>query len=173
MCLFTDSACLLRNPWETSRKRRDPNQRLCPHWELQGLHDAARVRHQTHRAEEDGGHAAGKHLILPSVHNLIYHIALDHIKLVRSVRYRTLSRPDSRRCMWSTSPGTSQPPITWWSPSWRASCWRGWVEFKWMWGGKGLNKVFTILANGFKRRTKDAWSNYFHFRNLHTGMHTH
>ncbi len=77
-CLFTDSASLLRNPWETSRKRRNPNQRLCPHRELQGLHDAARVRHQTHRAEEDGGHAAGKPLLLPSVHSLVYHIALDH-----------------------------------------------------------------------------------------------
>lgn len=62
MRLFTDSACLLRNPRETFRKWRDSNQRLCPHRKLQGLHDAAHVWHQTHRAEEDGGHVTGKSL---------------------------------------------------------------------------------------------------------------
>lgn len=97
--------------------------------------------------------------------------------LVLSVWYRTLSQPDSRRCTWSISPGTSQPPITWWSPSWRANCWRGWVERRVKRGfqvdvEKTLNrahkralrcaKMFTILTNEHKKRFKEAWSNYVH-----------
>lgn len=57
MC--SDPSCLLRDPGEAAGERGDSDQWLLHHWELQGLHHAASVRNQTHRAQEDGGHVAG------------------------------------------------------------------------------------------------------------------
>jgi len=55
-----DPACLLCDPGEAAGERGDADQRLLHHRELQGLHHAAGLGHQAHRAEEDGGHAAGE-----------------------------------------------------------------------------------------------------------------
>lgn len=55
----SDPACLLCDPGEAAGERRDSDQRVLHHWELQGLHHAAGIRNQTHWAEKDGGHVAG------------------------------------------------------------------------------------------------------------------
>lgn len=55
-----DPSCLLRYLGEAAGKRRDPDQWVLHHWELQGLHHAAGIRDQTLRAQEDGGHATGE-----------------------------------------------------------------------------------------------------------------
>lgn len=58
--MTSDPAGLLRHPGEATGERRDADQRLLHHRKLQGLHHAAGVRHKAHRAQEDGGHAAGE-----------------------------------------------------------------------------------------------------------------
>lgn len=54
-----DPQSLLCDPGEASGKRGDTDQRVLHHWKLQGFHNAASLWHQTHRAEENGGHVAG------------------------------------------------------------------------------------------------------------------
>lgn len=55
-----DPSCLLCYLGEAAGKRRDSDQWVLHHRELQGLHHAAGIRDQTVRAQEDGGHAAGE-----------------------------------------------------------------------------------------------------------------
>lgn len=59
MCVPPDPSRLLCDPGEAAGERGDSDQRVLHHRELQGLHHAAGVRNQTHRAQEDGGHVAG------------------------------------------------------------------------------------------------------------------
>ena len=59
VCVCSDPTCLLRDPGEAAGERGDSDQRVLHHRELQGLHHAAGIGNQTHRAQEDGGHVAG------------------------------------------------------------------------------------------------------------------